>query len=150
MTVELFAAFTAQSSWRVAEEAGYRRGVRLTRCELAGRLAGLSVPAMHYGLAKWAGDEAALRLAVGFVQVHAAELACAQDWEVVRGRPTIMMLAKAATEAGVFDQALSARQVAKLAQVPWTTFWRVWNERYELLRDYVADLEHEVLVKLSY
>lgn len=141
----------------------------LTRGEIAGLLAGLPAEAMDLALAKYAGDLAAERLLVARVRAWAAGLAVAEEWEIVRGRPTLCnMSALAVFEVvrpnrcgtchgtgykgarlcpscdGAGVRQLAGTVVAKACGVTQQDFSRHWRMRYEVIYRHVCGLDGKV------
>ena len=147
---------------------------QLSRSELAGLLSGLSGVAMHLALAKYAGDVDAERSLISHVRQWAAGVAVREQWEIVRGRPTVVNMAALAVFEVVrpnvctrcngvgFERnkpcrccdgsgvkALSGLFIANALKIPETSYRRKWEQRYEVCYRYVVDLESEVNHRLS-
>lgn len=158
---------------RYAEPCGGGAG-GLTRAELAGMLAGLNRDVVNYALAKYAGDEVAYWDLVFAVRVYAASVAVKEDWEIVRGRPTVYNLSAIAVFEAVnpnrcgtcrgsgFERAKVCRTcsgqtiaryghavIADLVGLSETTFRRVWYSRYCSLCKYVLDYDYEIRKRIN-
>lgn len=143
---------------------------RLSKAELAGFLAGLSGPAMHLALAKYALDQDAERLLIAHVRLWAADIAVREEWQIVRGRPTVVnMAALAVFEAvrpnrchrcdgrgylgnkvclicnGSGHKALTGRKIAEAIGVDECNYRRLWRARYDECFRYLQSLDSMVI-----
>ncbi len=167
-SVEMIGLLCAGST-RYHEYGGGSGVDRLTRSELAGLLAGLNPAAMNFALAKYALDIAAERILIAQVRVWAAGVAVNQNWEVVKGRPTIVnMSALAVFESvrpnrccrcsgrgfvanrlcpvctGSGYKVLSGRKIADAIGVDECCYRRKWKQRYSDVMAYVQGLDATV------
>jgi hypothetical protein len=149
-------------------------GASLSKAELAGVLATLSVHEMNLALAKYAYDELARRKLVANVQAWACELAVKEGW---KPRSSELLRAIAAlsvhevVDGGLCDKCngsglvrihvckscnglghrrMSGRKKAEVIGID-EKWWRtIWKVRYELVFDYVQNLEGAVLKRLHF
>lgn len=142
---------------------------QLTRAEIAGLLSGLSSEAVNFALAKYAGDLPAERMFIAQLRVWAADLVRIENWQIVRGRPTVCnMCALAAFEVvrpnrcprcqgrgidkakvcgvcnGSTFKPLSGRFIADAIGVCQSEFSKHWRSRYERIVRHVQDIDSNV------
>jgi len=166
---ELIALLTAGSALFKDHEHETRGGVVLSRCELAGYLAGMTHGAALMAYAKWGQDEHSMRQLIAWVRVVAAGMAVEQGWEVVRGQPTILNLAAIATYEvvmpmvhevcegrgvvgfktctgcnGTGRKSLSSRAIQEAAGIERMSWRRHWEGRYRQIVKAVVELDAEV------
>lgn len=167
---ELIALLTAGSAlFKDEQREHHGTGTVLSRCELAGYLAGLTHGAALMAYAKWGQDENSMRQLVSWVRVVAAGMAVEQGWEVVRGKPVILNLAAIATFEvvmpmvhdicegrgqvgfktclgcnGTGRKLLSSRQIQEAAGIERMAWRRHWEGRYRQIVKAVIELDAEV------
>ena len=142
---------------------------QLTRAEIAGLLSGLSSEAVNFALAKYAGDLPAERMFIAQLRVWAADMVLAENWQIVRGRPTVCnMCALAAFEVvrpnrcprcqgrgidkakvcgvcnGSTFKPLSGRFIAEAIGMDESSYRQTWKSRYERILRYVQDVDGKV------
>ena len=149
-------------------------GGALSRAELAGKLSGLSTPAMHLALAKYGCDVDSERKLLAHIRVWAAGVAIRESWKIVRGRPTLLnMCVISVFEVirpnrcvkcsgrgqvsfkvcpvceGIGFKKLSGRNMAEAIGVDKNEYISKWRPRYEQIYAYVNKLEDDVMVTLG-
>ena len=141
----------------------------LTKAELAGLLSGLSVEALDLAMAKYAGCHQSERRLILKVMSWAVDLAVAEEWEIVRGRPTVCNMATLSVLEvvrpnrcgtchgagykgarlcmscnGAGTKALAGTVIAESCGLMQQDFSRNWKQRYDRVYRHVAGLDGQV------
>ena len=152
---------------------GGGRATQLTKSEMAGLLRGLSDEAMAFALAKYAVDLDAERRLIALVRVCVSSWSVREQWQIVRGRPTLSNMAAVAvfevvrpnrcsrcrgigfignkvcgTCLGTCYKPLSGRQVAEAMCIDHTNYIRTWKARYDRVLEHVGGLDGMVCLAL--
>lgn len=167
-SVEIFGLLCA-GSVRYHPAAGSSGYQQLSRLELAGLLSGLARHQVDFGFARYGCDVDSERRLIAHVRVWLADVALRQDWQIVKGRPTLCNLAAIAVFEmvrpnrcercrgrgmlvnrvcpgchGGSYQHLSGRDIAESIGVDECNYRRTWKGRYETALKYIQDIDFQI------